>query len=107
MKVKSATIFLLSLFIYTQLNAVQSKREFRGGMAAYCIQEQYLTQNTAQNKEYLKGQLDLLQEAGINAVIFQVRPSADAFYDSKIEAWSRFLTKTDAHPSHIGTRWHS
>ncbi len=98
MKVKSATIFLLSLFIYTQLNAVQSKREFRGAWLHTVFQEQYLTQNTAQNKEYLKGQLDLLQEAGINAVIFQVRPSADAFYDSKIETWSRFLTKDGRPP---------
>jgi uncharacterized lipoprotein YddW (UPF0748 family) len=31
-------------------------------------------------------------EAGINALIFQIRPEADAFYPSSLEPWSRFLT---------------
>ena len=28
----------------------------------------------------------------LNAIVFQVRPGCDAFYDSKIEPWSAFLT---------------
>ena len=36
--------------------------------------------------------LDFLRECGINAIIFQVRPEADAWYISQIEPWSRFLT---------------
>ena len=36
--------------------------------------------------------LDSFQRAGMNAVIFQVRPQADAFYESKLEPWSRYLT---------------
>ena len=38
--------------------------------------------------------LDLLAENGMNAVIFQVRPTADSFYPSKLEPWSRYLTGT-------------
>jgi uncharacterized lipoprotein YddW (UPF0748 family) len=33
-----------------------------------------------------------LQSCGINAILFQVRPEADAFYASRYEPWSRFLT---------------
>ena len=33
-----------------------------------------------------------LKAMGINAVIFQVRAQSDAFYASKLEPWSRYLT---------------
>jgi uncharacterized lipoprotein YddW (UPF0748 family) len=36
--------------------------------------------------------LDTARDQGLNAVIFQVRPMADAFYDSPLEPWSDFLT---------------
>ncbi|SDS36456.1 family 10 glycosylhydrolase [Gramella sp. MAR_2010_147] len=44
-----------------------------------------------QQKEALK-LLDFLQTHNFNAVIFQVRPQADALYESEIEPWSYFLT---------------
>src|SRR5690554_814644 len=36
--------------------------------------------------------LDLLQENNFNAVVFQVRPQADALYQSDLEPWSYYLT---------------
>ncbi|HYH14365.1 MAG TPA: family 10 glycosylhydrolase [Flavisolibacter sp.] len=36
--------------------------------------------------------LDFLQKHHFNAVIFQVRPQADALYNSSLEPWSYFLT---------------
>lgn len=36
--------------------------------------------------------LDFLQQHNFNAVIFQVRPQADALYKSDIEPWSYYLT---------------
>jgi uncharacterized lipoprotein YddW (UPF0748 family) len=36
--------------------------------------------------------LDLARKTGLNAVILQVRASADAFYDSPIEPWSAYLS---------------
>ena len=36
--------------------------------------------------------LDLLKANNFNAVIFQVRPQADALYESELEPWSYFLT---------------
>ncbi len=44
-------------------------------------------------KEYTK-LLDNLEAMNMNAVIFQVRPKLDAFYSSKINPWSEFLTGT-------------
>lgn len=36
--------------------------------------------------------LDFLKSHNFNAVIFQIRPQADALYESKLEPWSYFLT---------------
>lgn len=46
-----------------------------------------------QQAEYLAW-LDLAQELGLNAVIAQVRPTADAFWPSPFEPWSMYLTGT-------------
>src|SRR4051794_30360849 len=43
-----------------------------------------------QKEEYIY-MLDSLQHIGINAVIVQVRPAADAFYPSPYEPWSEYL----------------
>lgn len=46
---------------------------------------------SAQQQEAIK-LLDLLKANNFNAVIFQVRPQADALYESELEPWSYFLT---------------
>jgi uncharacterized lipoprotein YddW (UPF0748 family) len=46
----------------------------------------------AQQKSELIAILDRAAALNLNAVILQVRPSADALYASKIEPWSAFLT---------------
>lgn len=38
--------------------------------------------------------LDLFKRLGINAVFFQVRGMADAYYESSYEPWSRSITGT-------------
>lgn len=81
------------------LEARNPKREFRGAWMHTVFQGQYARQSTEENKDYLRGQLDRLKDAGVNAVLFQVRPSADAFYESDLEPWSRFLTKDGKAPS--------
>jgi len=47
----------------------------------------------AQKKEFIT-MLDKLQATGINTVMVQVRPKADAFYKSSINPWSESLTGT-------------
>src|SRR5690606_11852008 len=48
---------------------------------------------TAQKNELL-AILDRARILGMNAVIFQVSPTADAFYQSSILPWSSYLTGT-------------
>ncbi|MDE5567690.1 MAG: family 10 glycosylhydrolase, partial [Muribaculaceae bacterium] len=86
---------LLLAFMSCHLDAYTGnpKREFRGAWLHTVFQGQYKKQTTDENKRYIRRQLDLLKDAGINAVFFQVRPQADAFYESKYEPWSIFLTE--------------
>jgi uncharacterized lipoprotein YddW (UPF0748 family) len=48
---------------------------------------------TAQKNEFIE-KLDKLQSLGINTVVVQVRPKADALYKSEINPWSDVLTGT-------------
>ena len=45
----------------------------------------------SQKTEFIR-QLEMHKRNGMNAVIVQVRPSADAFYPSSLEPWSQWLT---------------
>ncbi len=47
---------------------------------------------TEEQKEELLEILDLVKKNNMNTVIFQIRPSTDAFYVSKLEPWSVWLT---------------
>lgn len=48
--------------------------------------------STEQQKQEALKLLDFLESHNFNAVIFQVRPQADALYKSELEPWSYFLT---------------
>lgn len=90
-------ILLLALFLATGVGAqIQQqspypKREFRGAWIQV-VNGQFRGIPTEKLKQTLIDQLNSLQGAGINAIIFQVRPEADALYASQLEPWSRFLT---------------
>lgn len=47
----------------------------------------------AQKQKYIN-YLDLLVENKMNAIFFQIRGMADAFYDSQYESWSKYITGT-------------
>ena len=51
----------------------------------------------SQKAEFIR-LLDLHKANGMNAVIMQVRPAADAFYPSTYEPWSEWLTGTQGKP---------
>jgi uncharacterized lipoprotein YddW (UPF0748 family) len=74
------------------------KHEFRGAWIQTAWQSRYQQMNSAQMRQYISEMIQRLYEAGINAVIFQVRPEGDAFYKSDIEPWSRFLTGQQGQP---------
>ena len=86
-------VLSLCLFIsFVSLAQVTPKREFRGVWISTVHQSQYKNMSVAEMQQYFTNMLDHLQADGINAIIFQVRPEADAFYYSEIEPWSRYLT---------------
>ena len=91
MKKKLMSLFMLAITV-SAVASGNPKREFRGAWLHTVHQGQYAKQSTEENKAYLRDQLDKLQAAGCNAVIWQVRPSADALYESNYEPWSRFLS---------------
>ncbi|WP_061411195.1 glycoside hydrolase family 10 protein [Bacteroides uniformis] len=97
MRVKSllCVFFLLLMagggFAQVQTGAAYPKREFRAAWIQ-SVNGQFRGMPTEKLKQNLIGQLNSLQKAGINAIIFQVRPEADALYASRLEPWSRFLT---------------
>jgi uncharacterized lipoprotein YddW (UPF0748 family) len=88
---------LCLLFIVFQLKneAQQPKFEFRGAWIATINRIDWPSKAGAsaevQQKELLS-MLDFLQQRNFNAVIFQIRPAADALYRSKTEPWSAYLS---------------
>ena len=48
--------------------------------------------STAEQQREMIAILDRLVELRMNAAIFQVRPAADALYDSRLEPWSEYLS---------------
>jgi len=71
------------------------KREFRGVWIATVVNIDWPSDPhlpVEKQKQQLLDILDADQRIGINAVMFQVRPAADAFYAKSSEPWSRWLT---------------
>ena len=75
-----------------ETTAKTDKREFRGAWIQTAFQEEYKDKTPTQLRKDFVRKLNYLQSCGINAIIFQVRPEADAFYKSELEPWSRFYT---------------
>lgn len=94
-------IFLLFIFciLKTQAQPVSNdlvpKREFRGVWVATVENIDWPTAPNGDSEQQQKQLINLLnehQKSGINAVMFQVRPAADAFYAKSREPWSKYLT---------------
>jgi uncharacterized lipoprotein YddW (UPF0748 family) len=70
-------------------------REFRGVWVATVGNLDWPSRRTLpvpQQQAELLRMLDAAQQQGLNAVIFQIRPMADALYQSSLEPWSEYLT---------------
>ncbi len=89
------SISLLFSFLCTFAQQYNPKFEFRAAWIATVSNIDWPSKPglpaETQRQEYLR-LLNVLQSLGFNAVIVQIRPSADALYDSPHEAWSRYLT---------------
>ncbi len=91
---KIIPLIFTSLFI-SFLCVAQTAKEFRGVWIAtvdnidWPLKGDYNTES--QKAEFIR-QLDMHKKNGMNAVIVQVRPAADAFYPSTLEPWSQWLS---------------
>jgi len=73
----------------------EPKREFRGVWIATVVNIDWPTSTKFTSDKQKQELIDILnshQETGINAVMLQVRPAADAFYAKSREPWSKYLT---------------
>lgn len=73
----------------------QAQREFRAAWVATVANINWPSKpglSTEQQKKEAIVLLDFLKAHHYNAVVFQVRPQADALYKSELEPWSYFLT---------------
>lgn len=93
MKLILAVVFLASLSFAQALPSIE--REFRAAWIATVDNIDFPSKRTLsidEQKAELIRDLDIAQKLNLNAVVFQVRPMADALYRSKLEPWSEYLT---------------
>ncbi len=88
-------IIIALLFITSEVNSQVTpnpKREFRGAWYPTVVNTTWKNMSTDEIKKDIVSYLDLFKSLNMNAVIFQVRPQADALFQSGLEPWSRFIT---------------
>ncbi len=88
-------IVFLFLFSFTAHSESSPKREFRGVWIASVGNIDWPSKSglsAEQQRQEFINKLNFLQRLGFNAVIVQVRPAADALYDSPYEPWSKYLS---------------
>lgn len=95
LSMKALLIGFLALTWLSGTAAENPKSEFRGAWLHIIGQGQYKKMSVAETRTYLIKQLDDLKAAGCNAIIWQIRPEADAGYPSDLEPWTRWMTKGD------------
>ena len=94
---KTATILLLTLSFFLAVSAGDRlSMPFRGAWIASVANIDWPSKdavgNTDRQQDEMLFLLDSLESLGINAIIFQVRPTADALYYSELEPVSHWLT---------------
>lgn len=92
-------LFFACLLFYSCFAVGQNspKREFRAVWVATVANIDWPSSpnlTTEQQKKEAIAILNLHQQNGMNAIILQIRPAADALYTSELEPWSRYLTGT-------------
>ncbi|MDO4553492.1 MAG: family 10 glycosylhydrolase, partial [Bacillota bacterium] len=93
----TAFLLLAALLCPAQARGAEGEEEFRAVWVATVFGLNYPSQPTTDPAQLRADALEILDNAaemGFNAVIFQVRPASDAFYESDIYPWSAYLTGT-------------
>src|SRR5436189_6447253 len=94
-------LFFVLSTLFTGFAFSQPAYEFRGVWIATVDNIDWPSKGVytvySQKIEFIR-QLDMHQRNGMNAVIVQIRPAADAFYPSQLEPWSEWLTGIQGRP---------
>ena len=89
------TTLITPIFIYAQTPAkIAPKREFRGVWVATVANIDWPSRpglSVDEQKQELIALIDQHKRNGMNAILLQVRPAADAFYRKSREPWSQWL----------------
>lgn len=95
---KKSLFILVLLSVFAQANAQKEPiREFRAAWIATVANIDWPSRkdlSTEDQKREITELFDIVKQNNFNAVIVQVRPAADALYQSQFEPWSRYLTGT-------------
>lgn len=99
---KKIVFLLLGIYFFGSARlTAQPTYEFRGVWIATVDNIDWpikgMVNADSQKKEFIR-QLDMHKKNGMNAVIVQVRPAADAFYPSPYEPWSQWLSGVQGKP---------
>lgn len=90
-------LYLFFLLLISFALGAQPKHEFRAVWVATVANIDWPSASglsSEQQKNEIRSILNLHQELGMNAIILQIRPAADALYQSELEPWSRYLSGT-------------
>jgi uncharacterized lipoprotein YddW (UPF0748 family) len=83
------------ILVFQCVSSQAKKHEMRAAWIATVANIDWPTSGglpVEQQKQEMITMLDKFAENNINAVVIQIRPTADAFYPSTIEPWSHWLT---------------
>ncbi len=89
-----STLLILTIFFGTLFAQKHMKREMRAAWIATVANIDWPSKpglSPTQQRIEMREMLDKLQKSGINAVVVQIRPTADSFYPSELEPWSYYL----------------
>ena len=79
-------------------------REFRAAWVATVANIDWPSRpglSVAEQKAEIERIVNRAAELNLNALVFQVRPAADAVYESKLEPWSPYISGDDGHVAGI------
>ena len=93
---KVISVYILLLLVLTSAaGQYSSKQEMRAAWVATVSNVDWPSKpglSVADQQAEFDNLIKVFKQYNLNTIVFQVRPSADAFYESRLEPWSRWLT---------------
>src|SRR5580698_7075616 len=83
------------LCVALSMISVEASEEFRGAWVATVYNLDWPSKpglSAAEQQNQLRALLNRAAQLKLNAILLQIRPASDAFYASKREPWSAFLS---------------